>query len=64
MGEIAQDIETLDPADTVNDAVAAQQYMSLSGDICLTGNFTAAGNTRIGRNRENNRLAYSFAIDE
>ena len=38
MGELAQDNETLDPMDTVNDAVVLRKFAVLSGEICLTCN--------------------------
>ena len=47
MGELAQDNETHDPADTVNDVVAAQKLIDLSRGICLTGKVTDDGKSRI-----------------
>ena len=36
MGKLAHDNEALGSADTVNDAVVLQQFMLLSGEVCLT----------------------------
>ena len=44
MGELAHDNETLDPTDTVNDAVVLRKRAVLSGDLCLTGSGTVVVN--------------------
>ena len=36
MGKLAHDSKARGSADTVNDAVVLRQFMSLSGEICLT----------------------------